>query len=130
MFMTLATLAVVSLIAIAMVRGAMIARRSLRGEHALRQVDRILDAAEARAAAALKVGQPADDTIELRPADLGGEGTARVTVTTSARDTRGLLVQIVVEYPCEGPVTVRRTRELAIPIQASTLTDPEIDKEP
>ncbi len=129
MFMTLATLAVVSLIVVAMVRGAIIARRSLRGEQALRQVELLLDAAEARAATRVSMGQAVDETIDLSPADLGGQCSARVIVTSTPSDTTDLRLEIVAEYPCEGPVTVRRTREAVIRSPVLRPTDPVTDKE-
>lgn len=114
MFMVLATLAIVGLIAAAMLRHAILARRGLRGEHALRQVETLLDAAAARTRARIASGQPPTETLELGPADLGGERSALVVVTAEAAGDDAIRVRIVAEHPRAGPVPVRRTREFLV----------------
>jgi hypothetical protein len=120
MFITLATLAVVGLIAAAMVRGAIIARKSLRAEHALRQVEALLDAAEARARARLAAGQPAGETIDLSAADVAGAHAARVVVTAEPAGADGWRVRIIATSPPDGPAAIRRTRDMLIESRSST----------
>ncbi len=120
MFITLATLAVVGLIAAAMIRGAIIARKSLRAEHALRQVETILDAAEARARARLAAGQPAGETIDLSAADVAGAHAARVVVTAEPAGADGWRVRIIATSPPDGPAAIRRTRDMLIESRSST----------
>ena len=129
MIMALATLAIVGLIAAAMIRGAILTRRGLRGEHAARQVETLLDAATARARARLAAGRPAAETLELGPADMGGAGSALVVVTAEPAGDRGLRVRIVADYPREGPVPVRRTREILVTSSSPTPTEPDTAQE-
>lgn len=129
MFMALATLAIVGLVAAAMFRGAILARRSLRGEHAARQVETLLDAAAARARARLAAGRPAAEVLELGPADLGAAGSAVVVVTAEPAGDRGLRVRVAAEYPREGPVPVCRTREIIVRSSFPTPTDPDTAQE-
>lgn len=127
MFAALAALAVVGLIAVAMFRAAIVARRGLRGEHAARQVETLLDAAAARARVRLAAGQAAAETLELGPADLGGAGSAIVVVTHEPAVPRR--VRIVAEYPREGPVSVRRTREIIVRPFTTPSTTPDTAQE-
>ena len=120
MFITLATLAVVGLIAMAMVRGATIGRRSLRAEHAVRQVEAILDAAEARVRSRLAAGPPAAETIDLAAADVAGTHAARVVVTVDPDGTDAWRVRIVAAVPPDGPASIRRTRDTLIRARSST----------
>lgn len=122
MFMALATLAIVGLIAVAMFRGAILARRGLRGEHAARQVETLLDAATARTRARLAAGRPAAETLELGPADLGVTASAVVVVTAEPAGD-ALRLRIVAEYPRAGPVTVRRTREFLVRSPSPSVPD-------
>ena len=80
MFITLATLAVVGLIAMAMIRGTIIGRRTLRAEHAVRQVEAILDAAPELARLGLVYEPFGGDALCLRetPALLGEVNGARL----------------------------------------------------
>lgn len=128
MFAALAALAVVGLIAVAMFRAAILARRGLRGEHAARQVETLLDAAAARARVRLAAGQAAAETLELGPADLGGAGSAIVVVTHEPA-AAPLRVRIVAEYPREGPVSVRRTREIIVRPFSTPSTTPDTAQE-
>jgi Tfp pilus assembly protein PilX len=118
MFITLATLAVVGLIAMAMVRGTIIGRRTLRAEHAVRQVEAILDAAEARVR--LAAGPPAAETIDLAAADVAGTHPAQVVVTVDPDGTDAWRVRIVAAAPPDGPASVRRTRDMLIRARSST----------
>lgn len=120
MFVTLATLAVVGMIAAAMVRGAMIARKSLRAEHALRQVETLLDAAEARVRARLATGEPAAETLDLAAADVAGTTAAQVVVTAEPAGADAWRVRIVAASPPDGPAAVRRTRDTLIESRSST----------
>jgi hypothetical protein len=120
MFVMLATLAIVGLIAAAMIRGTIAGRRSLRGEHALRQVETLLDAATARAAARLAAGAAADETLDLAAAEIAGGGSARVVVAAEPAGAAAWRVRVVAEYPLEGPVPVRRSRDTLIRSRSST----------
>ena len=122
MIMALATLAIVGLVAAAMFRGALLARRGLRGEHAARQVETLLDAAAARARARLAAGRPVAETLELGPADLGAAGSAVVVVTAEPAGD-ALRVRIVAAYPREGPVPVSRTREIFVRSPSPSVPD-------
>lgn len=130
MIMALAALAIAGLIAAAMIRGAILARRGLRGEHAARQVETLLDAATARARARLAAGRPVAETLDLGPADMGGAGSALVVVTAAPAGDRGLRVRIVADYPREGPVPVRRTREILVTSSSPTPIEPDTAQEP
>jgi hypothetical protein len=123
MFITLGTLAVVGMIAVAMVRGAIIARKTLRAEHALRQVETLLDAAEARARARLVAGEPAAETIDLSAADVAGTTAARVVVTAEPAGANAWRVRIVAALPPDGPAAIRRTRDTLIDVRSSTRSD-------
>jgi type II secretory pathway pseudopilin PulG len=130
MIMALATLAIVGLVAAAMFRSAILARRGLRGEHAARQVETLLDAAAARARARLAAGRPVAETLELGPADLGAAGSAVVVVTAEPAGDRGLRVRIVAEYPREGPVPVSRTREILVRSPSPSVPDADQETTP
>lgn len=123
MFIALAALAVVGLIAVAMVRGAIVARKSLRAEHALRQVENLLDAAEARARARLAAGEPAAETIDLAATDVAGTAAAQVVVTAEPAGANAWRVRIVAALPPDGPAAIRRTRDTLIESRSSTRSD-------
>jgi Tfp pilus assembly protein PilX len=123
MFVTLATLAVVGMIAVAMVRGAMIARKSLRAEHALRQVETLLDAAEARVRARLAAGEPAAETLDLAAADVAGTSAAQVVVTAEPAGADAWRVRIVAATPPDGPAAIRRSRDTLIRSRSSNTSD-------
>jgi Tfp pilus assembly protein PilX len=123
MFVTLATLAVVGMIAVAMVRGAMIARKSLRAEHALRQVETLLDAAEARVRARLATGEPAAETLDLAAADVAGTTAAQVVVTAEPAGADAWRVRIVAATPPDGPAAIRRSRDTLIRSRSSNTSD-------
>ena len=123
MFVTLATLAVVGMIAVAMVRGAMIARKSLRAEHALRQVETLLDAAEARVRARIATGEPAAETLDLAAADVAGTSAAQVVVTAEPAGADAWRVRIVAATPPDGPAAIRRSRDTLIRSRSSNTSD-------
>lgn len=113
MVMVLACMAVATAITAAMLRSATASHRALRTERDLRQVECLL-AAATRMAQARGVSQgTADDTIVITSADLVGSGSARITLAReSTVSTPAVLV--VVEYPLEGPLTIRRSRSVAV----------------
>ena len=118
MVMVLACMAVATAIATTMLRSATMSHRNLRTERDLRQVECLLTAA-ARIAQSRSASAD-DDTILLASADLIGSGSARITF---ARDpaTSTPAVRIVVEYPLEGPLTIRRSRSILLsPTRPST----------
>jgi hypothetical protein len=123
MFVTLATLAVVGMIAAAMVRGAIVARKSLRAEHALRQVETLLDAAEARVRARLAAGEPAAETLDLAAADVAGTSAAQVVVTAEPAGADAWRVRIVAATPPDGPAAIRRSRDTLIRSRSSNTSD-------
>ena len=113
MVLVLAALAVAAAIAATLVRSALVARRGLRTEHHLRQVERLLvagaDAARARHAGGERIAWQH----VLAPADVVGSGSARLTAAPVA--TAAPAVTLVVEYPLEGPLTIRRSRTVVLP---------------
>jgi type II secretory pathway pseudopilin PulG len=116
MFVALAALATVAAIAAAMLSGALAGRRQLRAERDSLQVEQLLDLATREARARGAAGHGADG-MRVVPADaIVGSGSARIT-TTVAPGGDGA-VRVVVEYPLEGPVTIRRTREVTVPVPA------------
>jgi len=113
MVTVLACMAVAAAIAATMLRSATTARRALRTERDLRQVECLLVAAARMAEARGVTKGPADDTILLASADLAGSGSARITLAREpAASTPS--VRIVVEYPLEGPLTIRRSRSVIL----------------
>ncbi len=121
MVLALACMAVASAIALSMLRATTMGHRSLRAERHLRQVECLLAVATAKAHARLATGGPeaGNEVILLEPESLTGAGSARVTL---ARDTDASppVIRVVVEYPLEGPVTIRRSRDLSHPSVAPT----------
>ena len=115
MFVALATLAIVAAIAAAMLQGAVIARRHLRGERDMLQVEYLLDVATARATAQAGSGGAESTVAEVASDAIVGSGSARITTTVAPGATGGRRVAVVVEYPLEGPVTVRRRRDVVLP---------------
>jgi len=121
MVMALACMAVAAAIALSMLRAATTSHRSLRTERHLRQVECLLAAAMATAHARLATGGPeaaVDEVILLEAASLTGVGSARVTLARDA-DAPPPAIRVVVEYPLEGPVTIRRSRTVLHPSVAS-----------
>jgi hypothetical protein len=115
MVMVLTCMAVASAIALAMLRVATTSHRSLRTERHLRQVECLLAAATTAAHARLVAGGPEaveDQVILLEPASLTGFGSARVTLAPDT-DAAQPMIHVVVEYPLEGPVTIRRSRTVS-----------------
>ena len=108
MVMALVCMAVSLSLALAMLRNAGINRRTLRTERDLRQVECLLAAAAELGQRRLAAGAPLDEVILLPPAELSG--SARITLAPAAPPGRSL--QIVVEYPLEGPLTIRRSRTI------------------
>ena len=108
MVMALVCMAVSMMLALAMLRTAGLTHRALRTERDLRQVERLLAAAADLGQRRLAAGTPIDDVILLPPADLAG--SARITLAPAAAS--GASLQIVVEYPLEGPLTIRRSRTI------------------
>jgi len=113
MVMVLACMAVATAITATMLRSATTSHRALRTERDLRQVECLLAAAARMAQARGDSKGTADDTIVVASADLVGSGSARITF---AREPTGLTpsVRIIVEYPLEGPLTIRRSRSVAL----------------
>lgn len=118
MVLALACMAVAAAIGLSMLRAATMSHRSLRTERHLRQVECLLTAATATAHARLAVSIPeavvTDDVILLEPDSLTGVGSARVTLSREP-DATSPAILVVVEYPLEGPVTIRRSRSLSYP---------------
>lgn len=108
MVMALVCMAVSMMLALAMLRTAGLTRRALRTERDLRQVECLLAAAADLGQRRLAAGTLIDDVILLPPADL--TGSARITLTPAA--ATGASLQIIVEYPLEGPLTIRRSRTI------------------
>ena len=127
MFMALATLAVVAAIAAAMLQGAVVARRQLRSERDLIQVECLLDHAAARALAGSAV---VSGTLSLPVEAIVGSASARITTSPVTGAAGGPAVRLVVEYPLEGPVTIRRTREVPLPPSTATPEPPSITANP
>ena len=123
MVMVLACMAVATAIGMAMLRSATAGQRSLRTERQLRQVERLLVAAADIAATRQAGGERVEGEILLEPADLAGAGSARITLAADPADPRQ--IQVVVEHPLEGPVTVRRTRSFVLALPLSSTVSPE-----
>lgn len=123
MVMVLACMAVATAIGMAMLRSATAGQRGLRTERHLRQVERLLVAAADLAAMRQAEGERVEGEILLESADLAGAGSARITLAADPADPRR--VQVIVEHPLEGPVTVRRTRSFVLALPLSSTVSPE-----
>lgn len=110
---TLVCLAVSMALVMAMFRGAFVARRGLLAERDLRQVEHLLDAGIAWALPRIAAGGVAGTTLTLAPDEIVGQGSARIAFDIEARDGAPRL-RVVVDYPLEGPVPIRRSRELVL----------------
>jgi hypothetical protein len=117
MVMVLACMAVASGIGLAMLRSATAVHGSLRAERNLRQVERLLVAAADLASSREAAGEPIAGEVLLGPAELVGTDSARITLSVATASPGA--VQIVVEYPLAGPVTIRRSRTLPLPVSAN-----------
>jgi len=106
--MALVCMAVSLALAMAMLRNTGMNRRALRTERDLRQVECLLAAAADLGQRRLAAGADLDEVIMLPPAEL--TGSARITLAPVA--SPGGSLQIVVEYPLEGPLTIRRSRTI------------------
>jgi type II secretory pathway pseudopilin PulG len=120
MILTLACLAVAAAIGLAMLRSATVSHRQLRQEQQLRQVERLLMAAGDVARSRQAAGQAIDDVIQLTTGDLADSGSARVVLTVDPDDATA--AQVVVEYPLEGPLTVRRSRTISLASPSPSLS--------
>jgi len=112
MVLALVSLAVAAAIAAAALRSAAVVRRALRTEHHLRQVERLLVAGGAVARAGFAAGDPVAGERVLAPSDIAGAGSARLTTTITSSEVP--VATIVVEYPLEGPFTIRRSRTVVL----------------
>ena len=112
MVVAVACMAVAAAIGLAMLRSATATRHHLRHEQHLRQVERLLVAAEDLARARHASGEEVNGDVELTPQQLTGGGSARINIACAPDDPRA--VEIVVSYPLEGPLTIRRSRYLWI----------------
>lgn len=108
MVLALVALAVAAAIAATVLRSALVVRRALRTEHHLRQVERLLVAGVAEARARFDAGEPVAGERVLASSDVAGSGSARLTTTVTSPEVP--TVTLVVEYPLEGPLTIRRSR--------------------
>jgi len=126
MVMALVCMAVSMMLALAMLRTAGLTHRALRTERDLRQVECLLAAAADLGQRRLAAGTPIDDVILLPPADL--TGSARITLAPAAAS--GASLQIVVEYPLEGPLTIRRSRTIMPAALPSSTVAPAIPVAP
>jgi hypothetical protein len=114
MVVALVALGVAAAIAATLVRSALFARRALRAEHDLRQVERLLVAGAEAVRSRHAGGEPTDWQRVLASADLAGSGSARLTVTPAPAAVPA--ATLVVEYPLEGPLTIRRSRTVVLPV--------------
>jgi hypothetical protein len=122
MVFVLACMAVASGIGLAMLRSATAVHGSLRTERHLRQVERLLVAAAERVVALEATGEPIAGEILLGPDDIVGMDSARITFAPDPAAPNQ--IQIVVEYPLAGPVTIRRSRTVSRSV-SSTITSEE-----
>lgn len=116
--MVVACLATFSLIALAMLRGSLIARGQFRSEHHLRQAELLLDAAEDRARMRLARGEATAagelaETIEIAAEEVTGSAAGRIRIEAT-EVAEGWEVRIEAEYPLDGSRAVRRSRELLL----------------
>ncbi|GEM_PF-2506359 len=109
MVMVLACMAVAAAIAATMLHTAVTARRSLRAELHLRQVERLLEAASAEARARLTAGTQGDASLLLEAPHLADAGTARIGFAP-ASEVGMPAIRVSVEFPLHSPATIRRTR--------------------
>lgn len=123
MVMVLACMAVATAIATTMLRSATMSHRNLRTARDLRQVECLLTAAARMAKTRSVSAGTADDTILIASSDLVGSGSARITFARDAAASTPS-VRIVVEYPLEGPLTIRRSRSV-IPASNPSATPEE-----
>ena len=112
MVVAVACMAVAAAIGLAMLRSATATSHHLRHERQLRQVERLLVAAEDLARARHASGEEVDGDAELTPQQLTGAGSAHISIARNPDDPQG--VHVVVTYPLEGPLTIRRSRNLRI----------------
>ncbi len=122
-------LAAFSMVALAMLRGALLTRHVFRSEHHLRQAELLLDAAATRTAARLAADPSAapdslDENLVIPADEITGSHDARIMIDVSPGDgeenpsascSSRWRVRIVVYYPIDGPHAVRRTREVLLP---------------
>jgi len=129
LIVALAVMSILMGLAAAMLQAAQHSRRHFRSELHLRQVDHLLDAAIATAAARLAAGEPATESRTIPAAEIVGRHPAGLTITTGPADASGRLIEAVVEYPLGGlhPIRRRRVRriELADPPPSSPLLPPD-----
>jgi hypothetical protein len=120
MVLALACMALAAAIALSMLRAATMSHRLLRTERHLRQVECLLTAATATVHTRLAAGGPeaVDEVILLEADSLTGVGSARITLAHE-QDATPPAIRVVVEYPLEGPVTIRRSRCVSHPSSAS-----------
>jgi hypothetical protein len=112
MVLALVALAVAAAIAATVLRSALVVRRALRTEHHLRQVERLLVAGAAEARARFDAGEPVAGERVLASSDVVGSGSARLTTTVTSPEVP--TATLVVEYPLEGPLTIRRSRTVVL----------------
>ncbi|MFM7043371.1 MAG: hypothetical protein ACKO35_14435 [Planctomycetaceae bacterium] len=113
MVLALVALAVAAALAAAVLRSALLARRALHTEHDLRQIERLLVAGADAARARAETGGMRAWELVVAPAELAGSGSARLAVVPLPGSASELT--LVVEYPLEGPLTIRRSRTVVLP---------------
>lgn len=128
LIVALTVMSILMVLAAAMLRGTQLSRRQFRSELHLRQIDQLLDAAIATAAARLAAGEPATESRTIPAAEIVGRHAAGLTITTGPAEASGRLIEAVVEYPLGGlhPIRRRRVRriELANPPPSSAALPP------
>ena len=115
LLLTLVCMAVATTIAATMLGATLVARRALRTERDLRQVECLLAAAADVARVRHATGLSLDHSILLEPSAVSGIGSARITLTAGSSDAGSQAIRLAVEYPLEGPVTIRRSRTIHHP---------------
>jgi type II secretory pathway component PulK len=101
----LACMAVATALVVATTRSALQARREIRMQRQLRQVEFVLEAGIDRAARQLSAeSQYSGETWTLSEATVPELGSAQVVIEVSPQD-----VQVVARLPATGPVVVQRS---------------------
>ena len=113
MVLALVALAVAGALAAAVLRSALLARRALSTEHDMRQIERLLVAGADAARARAETGDMRAWELLVAPTELAGSGSARLAVAPAPSSASELT--LVVEYPLEGPITIRRSRTVVLP---------------
>lgn len=130
LFVVLAVMATLTLLAATMLRGVQLSRHRFRTELHVRQADQLLDAAIAAARSRMNGQAPFSESRTIPGAEISGGQPARLTVTVKPVPPGTWQIEAVVEYPADDFHPVRRRRSRLVAAHSSATRSQKSPNQP